>query len=114
MALVDPLFTWVAGREQFTNINDSGRLSLDVDRRNSERRRVSVGVRNDDLTTSEDSVTESYFKQSIGEFDPGSGRTLAACLTHASHGGPQGQPANGCVTREQSADFWGIAGPTAG
>ena len=21
-----------------------------------------------------------------GEFDPGSGRTLAACLTHASHG----------------------------
>jgi hypothetical protein len=22
-----------------------------------------------------------------GEFDPGSGRTLAACLTHASHGG---------------------------
>ena len=25
--------------------------------------------------------------QSLGEFDPGSGRTLAACLTHASHGG---------------------------
>ena len=24
----------------------------------------------------------------IGEFDPGSGRTLAACLTHASQGGP--------------------------
>ena len=50
----------------------------------------------------------------IGEFDPGSGRTLAACLTHASQGGPQGQPANGCVTREQSASMWGIAGPTAG
>ena len=46
---------------------------------------------------------KSLFEQSIGEFDPGSGRTLAACLTHASHGGPQGQPANGCVTREQSA-----------
>ena len=29
---------------------------------------------------------ESYFK-SLGEFDPGSGRTLAACLTHASQGG---------------------------
>ena len=28
--------------------------------------------------------------KTIGEFDPGSGRTLAACLTHASHGGPQG------------------------
>ena len=50
----------------------------------------------------------------IGEFDPGSGRTLAACLTHASHGGSQEQPANGCVTREQPTDLWGIAGPTAG
>ena len=50
----------------------------------------------------------------LGEFDPGSGRTLAACLTHASHGGPQGQPANGCVTREQPTSMWGIAGPTAG
>jgi hypothetical protein len=28
-----------------------------------------------------------------GEFDPGSGRTLAACLTHASRAGSiQGQP----------------------
>ena len=26
--------------------------------------------------------------KTIGEFDPGSGRTLAACLTHASQGGP--------------------------
>src|SRR5215467_1455995 len=51
---------------------------------------------------------------SCGEFDPGSGRTLAACLTHASHGGPQGQPANGCVTREQPTEMRGIAGPTAG
>ena len=25
-----------------------------------------------------------------GEFDPGSGRTLAACLTHASRAGTQG------------------------
>ena len=33
---------------------------------------------------------EEPFEQSIGEFDPGSGRTLAACLTHASQGGPQG------------------------
>jgi hypothetical protein len=56
----------------------------------------------------------SFYRTLIGEFDPGSGRTLAACLTHASHGGPQGQPANGCGTREQSADYWGIAGPTAG
>ena len=28
--------------------------------------------------------------QSLGEFDPGSGRTLAACLTHASQGGIRG------------------------
>ena len=26
-------------------------------------------------------------KMYYGEFDPGSGRTLAACLTHASQGG---------------------------
>ena len=68
-------------------------------------------------TLSRDSVAAfigELFEFSIGEFDLGSGRTLAACLTHASHGGSQEQPANGCVTREQSADFWGIAGPTAG
>src|ERR1700732_4992510 len=38
-----------------------------------------------------------------GEFDPGSGRTLAACLTHASgatnQGLPWGRAANGRVTR---------------
>src|SRR2546429_6602787 len=28
----------------------------------------------------------------IGEFDPGSGRTLAACLTHASRTGPGATP----------------------
>ena len=54
--------------------------------------------------------------KSLGEFDPGSGRTLAACLTHASQGGSGqlGQPANGCVTREQPALVWGIAGLTPG
>src|SRR5207237_6228158 len=38
----------------------------------------------------------------IGEFDPGSERTLAACLTHASRGRKPARvskPANGCVTR---------------
>ena len=29
----------------------------------------------------------SYIEFFIGEFDPGSGRTLAACLTHASRTG---------------------------
>lgn len=29
---------------------------------------------------------EKSHQTSIGEFDPGSGRTLAACLTHASQG----------------------------
>src|SRR5215207_6949116 len=47
-----------------------------------------------------------------GEFDPGSGRTLAARLTHASRTGftPSGVDpvANGCVTREQPAHAWGI------
>ena len=30
-----------------------------------------------------------------GEFDPGSGLTLAACLTHASRTRPQGRVADG-------------------
>jgi hypothetical protein len=47
-----------------------------------------------------------------GEFDPGSGRTLAARLTHASRtlfipSGVEGV-ANGCVTREQPAWIRGI------
>jgi len=29
----------------------------------------------------------AYVKYLTGEFDPGSGRTLAACLTHASRAG---------------------------
>ena len=32
-------------------------------------------------------VTQASEKMYYGEFDPGSGRTLAACLTHASQGG---------------------------
>ena len=45
----------------------------------------------------------------IGEFDPGSGRTLAACLTHASRTGRSDSlllwslVANGWVTRRQPA-----------
>ena len=45
------------------------------------------------------------------EFDPGSGRTLAACLTHASRTeqSPSGLylVANGWVTREEPAFQWG-------
>ena len=42
-----------------------------------------------------------FFNKYIGEFDPGSGRTLAACLTHASRTGNQQWflVANGWVTR---------------
>src|SRR6266508_1255447 len=47
-----------------------------------------------------------------GEFDPGSGRTLAACLTHASRAvnraSARGSAANGCVTRGQPAPDSGI------
>jgi hypothetical protein len=47
-----------------------------------------------------------------GEFDPGSGRTLAACLTHASRtvnrASARGSVANGCVTRGQPAPDTGI------
>ena len=58
------------------------------------------------------------FSEIIGEFDPGSGRTLAACLTHVSRTGLGGQlsssVADGCVTREKLVQRRGIAGPTAG
>ena len=40
---------------------------------------------------------------SDGEFDPGSGRTLAACLRNASRAGEQSLAANGRVTRKQPA-----------
>src|SRR5919201_3938527 len=47
-----------------------------------------------------------------GEFDPGSGRTLAARLTHASRtvnrASARGSVANGCVTRGQPAPDPGI------
>ena len=46
-------------------------------------------------------------KKYNGEFDPGSGRTLAACLTHASQGESflrrTSKLANGLVTRRQPA-----------
>ena len=45
------------------------------------------------------------------EFDPGSGRTLAACLTHASRTEAKisvfALVANGWVTREEPAFQWG-------
>ena len=50
-----------------------------------------------------------------GEFDPGSGRTLAACLTHTVERGPssrktgEDQVANGCVTREEPVPVSGMA-----
>ena len=48
-----------------------------------------------------------------GEFDPGSGRTLAARLTHASRARTRtsvlGTAANGCVSREQPAPKTGTS-----
>src|ERR1044072_596627 len=38
-------------------------------------------------------------RNSTLEFDSGSERTLAACLTHASRTRPSGLVAHGCVTR---------------
>ena len=49
-----------------------------------------------------------------GEFDHGSGRTLAACLKHASRTGEQSLVANGGVIREQRARKTGIVGGNAG
>ena len=72
MALGDPPRSCAAGREQFTSSIDSGR---DLSGVTSERR-----------------VRSSCSNYLIGEFDPGSGRTLAACLTHASRGRVGGDP----------------------
>src|ERR1700712_3420660 len=50
-------------------------------------------------------------QNSTGEFDPGSERTLAARLTHASRtrkGFGPGKVAHGCVTRRQSSLERGI------
>ena len=44
----------------------------------------------------------------IGEFDHGSGRTLAACLKHASRTGEQSPVANGGVIHEERALKTGI------
>ena len=58
-------------------------------------------------------VRFKLFKDFVGEFDPGSGRTLAACLIHASRTlstfGSHERVANGCVTREKPAPKTGIA-----
>ncbi|MFM2222298.1 MAG: hypothetical protein RLZZ78_555 [Armatimonadota bacterium] len=43
----------------------------------------------------------------FGEFDPGSGRTLAACLRNASRTRTSVLVANGRVTRKQPALKWG-------
>jgi hypothetical protein len=52
-----------------------------------------------------------------GEFDPGSGSTLAACLMHASRTGlifGSSHVADGCGARGQAAPGRGIAGGNAG
>ena len=45
----------------------------------------------------------SYIEHSIGEFDPGSGRTLAACLTHASRAE---RPLRGYSSGERVSNTW--------
>ena len=59
------------------------------------------------------SMNALAFRDFDGEFDPGSGRTLAACLIHASRTlstfGSHERVANGCVTREKPAPKTGIA-----
>ena len=58
-------------------------------------------------------VDDKYIKLTYnGEFDPGSGRTLAACLTHASQGErflrKTIKLADGLVTRRQPTLVTGI------
>ena len=48
------------------------------------------------------------------EFDPGSERTLVACLIHASRARQRCRAANGWVTRKQSAPYQEIPVPTRG
>ena len=63
-------------------------------------------------------TSKEEYIQFFREFDPGSGRTLAACLTHASRTEINETEisvevtlnlvADGRVTREQPASQWGI------
>ena len=66
-------------------------------------------------------TAEAVYIPFFREFDPGSGRTLAACLTHASRTKISAEMkiacykifllilvADGRVTREQPASQWGI------
>jgi hypothetical protein len=54
---------------------------------------------------------DKRYEQTVpnGEFDHGSGRTLAACLRHASRARPSGLAANGGVIHKQPALKTGIA-----
>ena len=64
------------------------------------------------VLTSIPARTTNIFITYNGEFDPGSGRTLAACLTHASQGErflrKTIKLADGLVTRRQPALMIGI------
>ena len=73
------------------------------------------------LVTAQEKFLEVYLRktgQTIykinEEFDPGSERTLVACLIHASRARQQCRAANGWVTRKQSAPYQEIPVPTRG
>ena len=72
------------------NLMDKTRISV---KRISLRKR-----RNEKIRTSCMYITLRSYITITREFDPGSGRTLAACLTHASRAGS--------FRNETSVDFW--------
>src|ERR1700722_13422177 len=74
--------------------------SREVPRHGSEPRCIGSGRRASGRSRSGAGHAMTAFREVLhGEFDPGSGRTLAACLTHASgattQGLPWGRAANG-------------------
>src|SRR3954470_5011000 len=62
-------------------------------------------VRNRSMTPHLRGGSEAVSQAVLGEFDPGSGRTLAACLTHASRAE---RPLRGYSSGERVSNTWVI------
>ena len=92
-----------------------------VQEASTEKNNLSRSVNSFERIISVSDKLEIYKKLYNEEFDPGSGWTLAAGLTHASRGAAWDgdsskswwRPAQGCVTREQLARIRGITGGNA-
>ena len=71
-------------------------------------RHTQQSIKSQTSSTNKVLTATAVWIQFAREFDPGSGWTLAACITHSSRTRQQCLVADGWVTREQPALVWGI------